>query len=150
MPCLKCGRLFRKFAGYGLQRKGAHATSKSAVNTAITRLLHCVGEDALAYTSKSMRKGGLTAAKKAGIPEDLRRAQSGHAGRSDRVYEIDSSPDEDEAPTSRLLHDSPGCHARTTGPGGWSIEHKYLFSRVFHHKGHALPGIQAIGKHSFS
>ena len=128
LPCLKCGRLFRKFVGHGIQRRGLHATSKTAVSLAISKLLQCVGEDAFAYTGKSMRKGGLTAAKKAGIPEDLRRAQSGHAGCSNRIYEMDSSPDEDAI--SPLLHDGPIMQEPR---GGWSVPHKYLFSRVFHH-----------------
>jgi hypothetical protein len=128
-----------------MQRRGLHATSKAAVSSAITKLLQCVGEDTFAYTGKSMRKGGLTAAKKAGIPEDLRRAQSGHAGPSNRVYEVDSSPDEDTI--SPLLHDGPIMRAP---PGGWSVSHKYLFSRVFHHQDQAfVSGIQTGLKHSF-
>jgi hypothetical protein len=43
-----------------MHRKSAHATSKSAITTVITRLLQCVGEDPLAYTGKSMRKGCLS------------------------------------------------------------------------------------------
>ena len=72
------------------------------------------------YTSKSMRQGGLSTAKRAGIPKALRMAQSGHRSQAHKVYESDSSSG-DEA---------PGV-PRAAPQGGWKLEDLYQFSRQF-------------------
>ena len=125
-PCALCGRLFRKFNNHGPQMRGAHGTSKSAVSTAITRMLTCINEDPTAFQGKSLRKGGLTAAKKAGIPEELRRKQSGHASAANRIYEQGASSegeDGEDAATAPIIQKPPG---------GWSLADLYRFSKVFH------------------
>ena len=125
-PCKLCGKLFRKFNNHGPQLRGAHSTSKSAVSTAITKLLTCINEDPTAYQGKSLRKGGLTAAKKAGIPEELRRKQSGHTSAANRIYEKGMTSEEED------VEDAVVAPPIQKPLGGWSLADLYRFSKVFH------------------
>lgn len=123
-PCDLCGRLFRKFCSDWPQIKGTHAMSEGAVATTLDRLMVAAGQDPNAYGPKSMRRGGLTSARAARIPEELRRRQSGHKSAANRIYE-EASSDED----IETVELPP---AVTKPQDGWETEHLYLFSRVFH------------------
>jgi hypothetical protein len=98
--------------------------SEGAVATTLDRLMVAAGQDPNAYGPKSMRRGGLTSARAARIPEELRRWQSGHKSAANRIYEEASSDEDIE--TVELPPEV------TKPPGGWETEHLYLFSRVFH------------------
>jgi len=65
-----------------------------------------------------MRKGGLSMAKRAGIPAALRKEQSNHVIRAHKVYEYDGETDNDDMP------DIPRQKL-------FSTEDLYRFSRVF-------------------
>jgi hypothetical protein len=78
-----------------------------------------IGADHRAY-SKSMCRGGLSTAKRAGVCKTLRMTQSGHRSKAHAVYESDSSSGEDAVGVSR-----------TMPRGGWRVEDLYHFSREF-------------------
>ena len=125
--CRWCGRLFRKFNCHWPQMKGTpatHAMSKEAVTVAITSMLTRIGQETLTFSGKSMRRGGLTHAKRQGVHEELRRLQSGHKSIANRIYEHPSSSEEEEGaePVAAMLKPK----------GGWTIPDMYLFSRAFH------------------
>jgi hypothetical protein len=127
--CRLCGRLFRKFNCHWPQMKGppaAHAMSKEAVTVAITSLLNRIGQETLTFSGKSMRRGGLTHAKRQGVHEELRRLQSGHKSAANRVYEHSSSSDEEEGAEQVTVMLKP--------KGGWTTPDLYLFSRAFHNE----------------
>ena len=94
--------------------------SKHTVGVAVTNLLDRIQADHKHCTSKSMWRGGLSTAKRAGIPKALRMAQSGHRSQAHKAYESDSSSG-DEA---------PGV-PRAALQGGWRLEDLYQFSRQF-------------------
>ena len=98
--------------------------SEGAVAMTLDSLMVVAGQDPSAYVPKSMRRGVLTSARAARIPEELRRRQSGHKSAVNKIYE-ETSSDED----TETVELPP---AVTKPPGGWEIEHLYLFSRVFH------------------
>ena len=86
-----------------------------------------IPQDAVApggFTAKSMRRGGLSTAKRAGIPAALRREQSGHKSSSNEVYESPTDSDEDEI---EGVSDLPVARPA----GGWRPEHLYCFARAF-------------------
>ena len=127
--CQLCGRLFRKFNCHWPQMRGtpaAHAMSKEAVTVAITSMLTKIGQETLTFSGKSMRRGGLTHAKRQGVHEELRRLQSGHKSAANRIYEHPSSSEEEEGaePITAMLKPR----------GGWTIPDLYLFSRSFHNE----------------
>ena len=98
--------------------------SKEAVTVAITSMLTRIGQETLTFSGKSMRRGGLTHAKRQGVHEELRRLQSGHKSIANRIYEHPSSSEEEEGaePVAAMLKPK----------GGWTIPDMYLFSRAFH------------------
>ena len=95
--------------------------SKQAIGVAISALLQQVGVPVVGLSSKSMRKGGLSAAKRAGIPADLRRAQSGHKSNAHTVYESESDTDDEQCPLDLQVRPR----------GGWTVSQLYHFSRSF-------------------
>ena len=129
IPCALCGRMFRKMrrcqdGGAVVSGAQPHALSTDSVQSAITSLLPRIGVAPGGFTAKSMRRGGLSTAKRAGIPAALRREQSGHRSSSNKAYE--SPTDSDEEESGRV------CSLPTTRPpGGWQPEHLYCFSRAF-------------------
>jgi hypothetical protein len=94
--------------------------SKGSIGKALTALLDAIGADHRAYSTKSMRRGGLSTAKRAGIPKDLRMVQSGHRSKAHTVYESDSSSGEDAVGVPRSMP-----------RGGWRVEDLYHFSKQF-------------------
>ena len=122
VKCQLCGPLFpalpfgRPTTVPGLRQ----GLSKHTVGAAVTDLLERIQADHKHCTSKSMRRGGLSTAKRAGIPKTLRMAQSGHRSQAHKVYESDSSSG-DEA---------PGV-PRAAPQEGWRLEDLYHFSRQF-------------------
>ena len=123
--CEWCGGLFRKFCGDFPQMRGtsnAHALTERAVTVAVEQLLTAVGQDATTFSGKCLRRGGLSTAKMAGIPEDLRRLQSGHKSKANRIYE-DSSMEED-GEEAHVVMQKPAS--------GWGVEDRYMFSKAFH------------------
>jgi hypothetical protein len=121
VKCRLCGPLFPSFPFGKPAALGARqGLSKHTVGAAVTDLLERIQADHKHFTSKSMRQGGLSTAKRAGIPKALRMAQSGHRSQAHKVYESDSSSG-DEA---------PGV-PRAAPQGGWKLEDLYQFSRQF-------------------
>ena len=122
VKCRLCGPLFpslpfgKPTAVPGLRQ----GLSKHTIGAAVTNLLDQIQADHKHCTSKSMRRGGLSTAKRAGIPKALRMAQSGHRSQAHKAYESDSSSG-DEA---------PGV-PRAAPQGGWRLEDLYQFSRQF-------------------
>ncbi len=94
--------------------------NKGSVAKAMTSLLDAIGADHRAYSTKSMRRGGLSTAKRAGVCKTLRMAQSGHRSKAHAVYESDSSSGEDAVGVPR-----------TMPRGGWRTEDLYHFRRQF-------------------
>lgn len=93
-PCHACGRLFRstcrmKGSDFRLRATTAtnHGMTKNSVRVAIDQVLSGIGLDTAGYSGKSMRKGGLSQAANAGVPEELRTRQSGHLSVANRRYE---------------------------------------------------------------
>ena len=70
------------------------------------------------FTSKSMRKGGLSTAKRLGVPKALRCQQSGHQSNAPKAYESDDSTDTENN------QDLPRCEP----PGRFRTNHLYRFS----------------------
>ena len=123
-PCTLCGKLFPSFSGERLRSPLAangNKMSKQAIGVAISALLQQVGVPVVGFSSKSMRKGGLSAAKRAGIPADLRRAQSGHKSTAHTVYESESDTDDEQCPLDLKVRPR----------GGWTVSQLYHFSRSF-------------------
>ena len=77
--------------GQRAAQPGVAKLSKSTISKVITALLLQAGIDDTGFTSKSMRKGGLSTAKRAGIPAALRKEQSNHVSRAHKVYEYDGA-----------------------------------------------------------
>ena len=80
IKCPVCGPLFPAMP-YGRPTADPairNSLSKASVTKALTTLLDAIGADHRSYSTKSMRRGGLSTAKRAGIPRALRMAQSGH------------------------------------------------------------------------
>jgi hypothetical protein len=94
--------------------------NKGSVAKVLTGLLDLTQADHRFSSTKSMRRGGLSTAKRAGIPKALRMEQSGHRSKAHTVYESDSSSGED----------APGV-PRVRLRGGWKAEDLYCFSRQF-------------------
>jgi len=118
-PCDLCGRLFPLVpGGQRAAQPGVAKLSKSTISKVITALLLQAGIDDTGFTSKSMRKGGLSTAKCAGIPAALRKEQSNHVSRAHKVYEYDGETDNDAIPD--IPRQKP-----------FSTEDLYRFSRVF-------------------
>ena len=123
-PCMLCGKLFPSFNGDRLRSALAvngNKMSKRMIGEAISTLLQRIGVSIAGFSSKSMRKGGLSAAKRAGIPADLRCAQSGHKSKAHTVYESDSDTDDEQCPIDLKVRPK----------GGWNASHLYHFSRSF-------------------
>ena len=121
-PCNLCGRLFRALSGTHHLKRDRTQLSKQSVGEALNRLLAQSSFDVAGFTSKSLRKGGLSTAKRAGLPAQLRKLQSGHRSAAHKVYESGSDTDEDRMP------DVPRQEPRA----GWSLRDLYRFSACFH------------------
>jgi hypothetical protein len=122
VKCAKCGPLFPVMP-YGRPTTDPATRlplNKRSVGKALTVLLDEIGADHRACSTKSMRRGGLSTAKRAGIPKALRMVQSGHRSKDHTVYESDSSSGEDTVGVSRSMP-----------RGGWRVEDLYHFSRQF-------------------
>ena len=122
VKCTECGPLFPAMP-YGRPTADPatrNPLSKTSVAKALTILLDAIGADHRSYSTKSMRRGGLSTAKRAGIPKALRMAQSGHRSRAHTVYESDSSSGEDAVGVPRSMP-----------RGGWRVEDLHHFSRQF-------------------
>ena len=129
MSCVWCGRIFRKMRRHkdgSVEAVGSlpHALNADSVRKALTNLLQRIGVAPGGFTAKSMRRGGLSTAKRAGIPAALRREQSGHKSSSNEVYESPTDSDEDEI---EGVSDLPVARPA----GGWRPEHLYCFARAF-------------------
>jgi integrase len=121
MPCAKCGPLFPMvYGGTRFNNKRERINAKHITN-AIARMLTAAHVDDAGFTSKSMRKGGLSTAKRAGVPKALRCQQSGHQSNAHKVYESDD--DTDTEGNQDLPKNEP--------PGGFRKEHLYRFSQMF-------------------
>ena len=117
----KCGPLFPMvYGGTRFNYRRQHITAKHITN-AIARMLTAAQVDDTGFTSKSMRKGGLSTAKRAGIPRALRCQQSGHQSTAHMVYESDDDTD------SESNQDLP----KQEPPGGFRRGHLYRFLQMF-------------------
>ena len=121
-PCELCGRLFRALSGPHHLKRHRPQLSKQSVGEALNRMLAQSSFEVTGFTSKSLRKGGLSTAKRAGLPAPLRKLQSGHRSAAHKVYESGSDTDEDRMP------DVPRQEPRA----GWSLRDLYRFSVCFH------------------
>jgi len=108
---------------YGGTRIGAkhERISPKHITNAIARMLTAADVDDTGFTSKSMRKGGLSTAKRAGVPKILRCQQSGHQSNAHKTYESDDATDTEH--NQDLPKHEP--------PGGFRKEHMYRFSQIF-------------------
>jgi hypothetical protein len=86
----------------------------------LVTVLDAIGADHRGCSTKNMRRGGLSTAKRAGICKSLRMAQSGHRSKAHAAYESDSSSGEDAVGVPR-----------TMPRGGWRPEDLYHFGRQF-------------------
>lgn len=121
-PCVTCGRLFPAMPGGNRVRgNGQEGVTKHTLGKALTRVLRATDIDDTGFTSKSMRKGGLSTAKRAGIPAALRKRQSNHKSGAHKIYESATDTDEEGMP------DIP----RTEPLHGYRTEHLYRFSKSF-------------------
>jgi len=121
LPCATCGPLFSMvYGGTRFYAQRERVSSKHITN-AIARMLTIAQVDDVGFTSKSMRKGGLSTAKRAGVPKALRCQQSGHQSNAHKAYESDDSTDTEKN------QDLPRCEP----PGGFRTNHLYRFSQVF-------------------
>ena len=121
-PCVTCGRLFPAMPGGNRVRgNGQEGVTKHTLGKALTRVLRATDIDDTGFTSKSMRKGGLSTAKRAGIPAALRKRQSNHKSGAHKIYESATDTDEEGMP------DLP----RTEPLHGYRTEHLYRFSKSF-------------------
>jgi integrase len=117
-PCLLCGPLFRP-CPFGTRVKWGRV-SRETVQEAISSCLARIGVDTTGFSTKSLRRGGLSSAKSGGVPPALRKLQSGHTSDSYKTYEH-AGPD--GPPDGR----GPLQELRT----GWSTQDLYRFSQVF-------------------
>lgn len=127
--CETCGRLFRKMRRYtdgdvAIAMAFPHALGVDAPQAALTSALKRIGVPPMGFTAKAMRRGGLSTAKRAGVPAALRREQSGHKSCANKAYE---SPSDSEGDEMIGAGDLPACEPQ----GGWRAEHLYYFSRAF-------------------
>ena len=67
--------------------------SAQSICEAMDTGLNAINCDSAGFSGKSMRRGGLSVAWSGGVPEDLRRMQSGHESECNRRYEVATSPD---------------------------------------------------------
>jgi len=138
-PCERCGRLFRRMrafpGGCVPVREWPHAISMATVSAALQKLLLTMDVSPAGFTNKSMRRGGLTAAKKAGVPPALRKEQSGHKSAAHTAYESSSDSAEEEVVRQ---DDLPTERPRA----GWQPEHLYRFSRAVTAGAGGVGGVQ--------
>ena len=115
-PCTTCGPLFPMvYGGTRLFNAQRERISSKHITNAIARMLTVVQVDNIGFTSKSMRKGGLSTAKRAGVPKALRCQQRGHQSNAHKTYESDDSTDTENN------QDLPRCEP----PGGFRTNHLY-------------------------
>jgi len=111
-PCTTCGPLFAMvYGGTWLNVNQERISSKHITNA----ILAIAQADDVGFTSKSMRKGGLSTAKRAGVPRALQCHQSGHQSNAHKTYESDDSTDRENN------QDLPRCEP----PGGLRTNHLY-------------------------
>lgn len=121
--CELCGRLFRSMSGPNHLARDRQQLSKKSVGDALNRMLTRASFDTAGFASKSLRKGGLSTAKRAGLPSALRKLQSGHKSAAHKVYESGSDTDEELIPEV----------SRIEPKMGWSLRDLYRFSTCFHY-----------------
>ena len=97
-----------------------HTLSKGSVVKTLSNVLDVTNTHHPGGSTKSMRRGGLSTAKRVGICKSLWMTQSGHQSKPHTIYESDSSSGEDD----------PGV-PRAMPRGGWRVEDLYSFSRQF-------------------
>jgi hypothetical protein len=122
VKCTVCGPLFPAMP-YGRPTANPATRlplSKGSVAKVLVTVLDAIGADHRGCSTKSMRRGGLSTAKRAGICKSLRMAQSGHRSKAHAAYESDSSSGEDAVGVPR-----------TMPRGGWRPEDLYHFGRQF-------------------
>ena len=122
VKCAVCGPLFPAMP-YGRPTADPAARlplSKGSIAKVLVTVLDAIGADHRGYSTKSMRRGGLSTAKRAGVCKSLRMAQSGHRSKAHAVYESDSSSGEDAAGVPQTMPRE-----------GWRPEDLYHFSRQF-------------------
>lgn len=84
--CSSCPYLLQR-----ISRSGTHLPLSTAmITTAVRHTLTRIGIEPSPFSSRSLRKGGLTIALNAGLTEDLRTLQSGHHSTANRLYETTS------------------------------------------------------------
>jgi len=93
MPYSKCGPLFPMVYGGTQFNAKRECINAKHITNAIARMLTATQVDDTGFTSKSMRKGGPSTAKRAGLPRALQCQQSGHQGNAHKVYESDDDTD---------------------------------------------------------
>jgi len=120
-PCATCGPLFPMVYGGTRFKTQRERISSKHITSAIARMFTIAQVDDIGFTSKSMRKGGLSTAKRAGVPKALRCQQSGRQSNAHKAYEIDDSTDTENN------QDLPRCEL----PGDFRTNHLYRFSQVF-------------------
>jgi len=120
-PCTVCGPLFPMVYGGTLFNAKRERISSKYITNAIARMLTTSKVDDIGFTSKSVRKGSLSTAKRAGVPRALRCRQSGHQSNAHKSYESDDGTD------TESNQDLPRCEP----PGGFRQHHLYRFSQVF-------------------
>ena len=89
-PCTTCGPLFPMVYGRTRFNVRRERISSKHITNVIARMLTTAQVNDVGFTSKSMRKGGLSTAKRAGVPRALRCHQS---GQQSKTYESDHSTD---------------------------------------------------------
>ena len=89
-PCDECGRLFRNTTAGGSRMEETasprHGVSSGTLRNALKTALASIGVEPSKYSPVSLRKGGVSTALAAGIPEDLRKLQSGHKSACWKAY----------------------------------------------------------------
>ena len=88
--CRACGRLFTRVQGssgaiYPVGHR-LHGITKATVTDAVNACMRRIGIDVDAYSSVSMRRGGLSAAVEANVPSELYQLQSGHRSDAWKQY----------------------------------------------------------------
>jgi len=94
--CRFCPPLFPKFLDGRLGRDGlVEPISRQGIREAVKVAVEAIGVDSARFSGRSMRRGGITTARQAGVPEDVVYLQSGHGQcRPGRRYVHDHSTED--------------------------------------------------------
>jgi len=115
IPFTTCGPLVPMvYCGTWFNAKRERISSKH-ITSAIARMSTTAQVDDVGFTSKSMRKGSLSTAKRPGMPRALRCHKSGYQSNAHKTYESDDSTDTENN------QDLPQCEP----PGGFRTNHLY-------------------------